>query len=835
MLKAKKLNKYYRRFAKKPLHVINNTSLEIPETGIIAVIGASGAGKTTLINTISGLDSFKSGSISFDDVTLNRYKTHVADKLRMKNYGFIFQNYYLLENESVYENVKISLDAFNLSESEKKKRITYVLNQLGIGKYTHKSVSNLSGGEQQRVSIARALVKSPRIIFADEPTGSLDEKTTFNVLNILKKVSQTCAVFIVTHERDIISYYADYILELDEGVVVKEFTPEIAPGKRLAIDKNIYLSELDHVENFDKENVTLDIYSDHSKPESKSQIKIAIKDDKIYLESSANINIFSKDSENHFVDGKPKEIKDYVSNDFEYELPKLDYADNRISFKKTLLRGYKNYKSKRPIKNLFKIVCVLMSVVLMSLLQEYNTIVNTDLSDTLTASNGNLYVELIPNADDMTLSKMRYANETLCEEVENSSSAEILFDSRDTLIYQYSGFYQIQNKVFAIPAHDFKNIEAFDETTLVYGHMPESNFDIVVDEYVLERLVNTSLLKTVVTDYGHFVDKKFKSNYTNTEFTICGICRTKSPTLYGDISVNFARLSYETRARFIDIDYAKKLNPSFNSFTIQKGQYLLNSDFVVKDFLYKDMTRVATLDSAVPYDYIVNKEDYSLIKKIVCNESNYMYISTDGKNDSIRSINQLIDNVTNKLASEEVNVKINVTNRYQEQYDKAMATPKNIMLILEIVAVIAVIVAFASIAISTYLSMLSQITDIAVYRSLGYSRLNLGFTYFIELLLITLKYILIGGLITFITMFFMDIIPLIEFVLITPFWQFLALLGLAVFTILLIGLVPIFIVFKRTPANLYNRYAKRTNEQWSHLLFPLINYYFYNFIYINLL
>ena len=134
------------------------------------------------------------------------------------------------------------------------------------------------------------------------------------------------------------------------------------------------------------------------------------------------------------------------------------------------------------------------------------------------------------------------------------------------------------------------------------------------------------------------------------------------------------------------------------------------------------------------------------------------------------------------------------------------------MFILEIVAIIAVIMAFISIAISTYLSMLSQITDIAVYRSLGYSRLNLGFTYFIELLLITLKYIFIGGLVTFVAMFFMDIIPLIDFVLITPFWQFLAMLGLAIAVILLIGLVPIFIVFKRTPANLYNRFAKRVNE-----------------------
>ena len=214
MLKAKNLNKYYHRFSSKPLHVIDNTTIEIPETGIIAVIGPSGAGKTTLINTLSGLDSFMSGSIAFDEIIMKHYSNHIADKLRMKNYGFIFQNYYLLEKATVYENVKIALDAFSLSESEKKERITYVLKQLGIAKYTNKLVSNLSGGEQQRVSIARALVKSPKIIFADEPTGSLDEKTTFTVFNILKKVSKTCAVFIVTHERDIISYYADYILEL---------------------------------------------------------------------------------------------------------------------------------------------------------------------------------------------------------------------------------------------------------------------------------------------------------------------------------------------------------------------------------------------------------------------------------------------------------------------------------------------------------------------------------------------------------------------------------------------------------------------------------------------
>lgn len=815
MLDVKKLNKYYRRAGKKPLHVINNTTLQIPNTGIIAVVGASGAGKTTLINTISGLDSFRNGTISFDDVTVRHYKNHVADKLRMKNYGFIFQNYYLLENETVYENVKVSLDAFDIDENEKKKRVLYVLNQLGIGKYAYKSVTSLSGGEQQRVSIARALVKSPRIIFADEPTGSLDEKTTFNVLNILKKVSKTCAVFIVTHEREIISYYADYVLELDNGVVVKEFTPVIAPGNKLAIDKNIYLSELDKVANVDKEEVVLDIYSDHSDVTQKNLIKVAIKDNKIYLESSSDITVFTPDSESHLVDGEPKKIKDYVSNDFEYDLEPLSYNNNKISMKKTLERGYKNYKSKRPIKRLFKVVCALMSVVLMSLLQESNAIKSADLSDSLTASCGNLYLEFVPTGTEMTTQKMNYAMETLVDKVEQSSlNGQILYEARDSLIYKYSGFYQVESKTFSLPAHDFKDINYLDQSKLVTGRMPESNFEIVVDEYVLERLVNTTLLNTVVTDYGHFVDKTFISSYTNTEFKVCGICRTKSPTLYGDLSVNFARLSYETRSRVIDLDYAKKLYPDyFSGFSLNPGEYLANVDYkLTEDYLHYYMTISGHFKNEFPFDIVINRSDYGTVKKAVATKSNFMYISTDGSSGTIRQFEKLIKDTISDLAKEEVDVNIVINNKYQTEYDNFMVTANNIMLILRIFAIIAIVMSFVSIAISTYLSMVSQITDIAVYRSLGYSRLNLGITYFIELLLITLKYVLIGGVATYLAMFILDVIPLIDFALATPIWEFLLVLLIAIGATLLIGLLPIIIVFRRTPANLYNRFSKKVNN-----------------------
>ena len=108
--------------------------------------------------------------------------------------------------------------------------------------------------------------------------------------------------------------------------------------------------------------------------------------------------------------------------------------------------------------------------------------------------------------------------------------------------------------------------------------------------------------------------------------------------------------------------------------------------------------------------------------------------------------------------------------------------------------------------------MMSQITDIAVYRSLGYSSLNLSFTYFIELLLTALKYIAIGGAVTYLSMFIIDLIPIVDFVLITPIWEFLVLLLALLGAIVLIGLVPIIIVFRRTPANLYNRFNRKVNN-----------------------
>ena len=814
MLKVNKLNKYYHNFGRKPLHVINDTTIEIPENGIVAVIGESGAGKTTLINTISGLDAFKSGEISFEDAIMKHYRFSLADKIRIKNFGFVFQNYYLLDKNTVYENVKVALDSFDLSESEKKKRVNYVLNELGIAKYTNKLVSSLSGGEQQRVSIARALVKSPRVIFADEPTGSLDEKTTFTVLNILKKVSKNCAVFIATHKKDLISYYADYIIELDKGVVVEQFAPKKPESKSLAIDQNIYLPELEHTTNIKQDNFSFDVYSDNSSNEP-ANVKIAIKDGKIYLESSDNIVVLDKNNEKHLIDKERYQIKDYVDDNFNFELEPINFSHNKISFKQVLSRTFENFKKKSPIKRVLKVVSMLLAMIFIVLLECGNAIKYADLSGDLTASKGNLFLEVLPDGSRMDNYKLGIAQGVLLSAIEGSDKpADVRFEARDSLAFSYKGFYQIKGSAFKVPEHDFKHISSLKANSLIVGKMPTNPYEIVVDEYLLKNLVNTTLLSNMVTNYSYFVGKTFNDG-ERYDLTITGICRNESPTIYGQDFITFMRLDGNYRAKILDIETAKKIDPeALASYSeVPAGRSLKSNDYSSLSYVGVDGLPTAGYFNSKLFDLVINQEDYLKCKVLAAKGRNNMYIVTDGSKESINYYRSLIDDTIATLKNNDIEIKVNMTHRYQDQVNEATSVMSTILFYVRIAAVVIMIIALLIIILSTYLSMLNQIGNIAVYRMLGYSRLRLSLIYIIELFLLSLIYTVIGGVISFLAMFILDVVPLVPYTMFTPVYQIILVVLAISLAVTIIGLIPVSIVFRLTPAQLNARFAKKIGNE----------------------
>ena len=202
------------------LEVINDTTLKLPKKGMVAFLGESGSGKTTLVNVLGGLDSYKSGSISYDDTKFLKYQMDKVDIYRRNHFGYIFQNYNILEDKTVSENLLLALHIIGIyDETECEKRIKNALEAVGLYKFRKKLAGALSGGQMQRVSIARALVKHNDVIIADEPTGNLDSDSTRQITRILKKLSINSLIILVTHDISLANTYADYIYHIKDGKI----------------------------------------------------------------------------------------------------------------------------------------------------------------------------------------------------------------------------------------------------------------------------------------------------------------------------------------------------------------------------------------------------------------------------------------------------------------------------------------------------------------------------------------------------------------------------------------------------------------------------------------
>ena len=221
MIRLNGVSKYFNRRKSNEIRAIDNTSIELGNSGLVTFLGNSGCGKTTLLNAIGGLDKVDKGDIYIDDERMTRRSESKRDELRNLNIGYIFQNYNLIEDDTVFDNVSIVLRMTGMKDKgEIEERVMFVLRRLGIDKYRNRPVKALSGGERQRAAIARALAGNPLVVFADEPTGSLDEKSAALTEEILfSSVRNTNhSMLLVTHNREF-ARKADRMLELREGIL----------------------------------------------------------------------------------------------------------------------------------------------------------------------------------------------------------------------------------------------------------------------------------------------------------------------------------------------------------------------------------------------------------------------------------------------------------------------------------------------------------------------------------------------------------------------------------------------------------------------------------------
>lgn len=222
-LKLERITKTYK--GGETVTALKDVSLGFRENEFVAILGPSGCGKTTLLNIIGGLDRYDSGDLVINGISTKEFKNNDWDAYRNRSIGFVFQTYNLIGHQSVLQNVEIALTLSGVSASERRDRARRALEEVGLADQVNKKPNQLSGGQMQRVAIARALVNDPDIILADEPTGALDSRTSMQVLDILKEISRTRLVIMVTHNGELAKKYSDRTIRLLDGQVQSDTNP----------------------------------------------------------------------------------------------------------------------------------------------------------------------------------------------------------------------------------------------------------------------------------------------------------------------------------------------------------------------------------------------------------------------------------------------------------------------------------------------------------------------------------------------------------------------------------------------------------------------------------
>lgn len=202
------------------VEAIKDISITLPDRGMVFFVGRSGSGKSTLLNLLGGLDQPNQGSIEINDQDITQLSSKELDAYRSRYIGFIFQDFNLIESLSVKDNIELSnelkgetTDLLNIKQS---------LHTVDLDGYENRLPNTLSSGQRQRVAIARALIKHPKVILADEPTGSLDSETSVQIFCLLKQLSEHHLVIVVSHDLDSAQRFADRIIELKDGMIASD-------------------------------------------------------------------------------------------------------------------------------------------------------------------------------------------------------------------------------------------------------------------------------------------------------------------------------------------------------------------------------------------------------------------------------------------------------------------------------------------------------------------------------------------------------------------------------------------------------------------------------------
>lgn len=510
MIKIENIGKVFNPRSRNRNEVLKGVSFELPEKGLVAIYGKSGSGKTTLLNIIGGLDKQDKGKIYIDGENV----AGKVDKIRNEKTGFIFQNYYLEKGYTIAEIMRNAMHIAGFKdESEIERRSERVLRLVDMERFKNKQGDALSGGQKQRVAIARALIKGADIILADEPTGNLDAENTMKVMDILKEISRTKLVVIVTHEITLIKKYADSYIKLVDG----RLDENTDLGEVFEYDtehNNIYVDEKPRGEV--KEGA-LGIQFYGEKPTEKDTVQVFNDNGKIYIRAGANVTVLDDKSEKKIIFRSFENRQtDEQSKRFVPDFKKSTAKHNgRLFTAKSVFRLFRSDGSERAYStaNIFKqiFIFVIAAVLCFLSLMAFEA-ANTRIENKVLDSDS-VYVNMNTYTDLRTLDTSLYEN----------------IDFFETQ-YKQGGFSYNEIASLSGISADYapKAIEADDTAEsvgLIYGAMPEQG-EVLISRALAETLKTQFRLPELSSDRAMLL-VVFEG-----EYRVSGITDGDTPAVY---------------------------------------------------------------------------------------------------------------------------------------------------------------------------------------------------------------------------------------------------------------------------------------------------------------
>ena len=794
MIKLVNVYKYFNKGKKNEVKAIDNTSIDLPDKGIVTLLGPSGCGKTTLLNSIGGLSRINKGSIYIDGERITKRSVNKIDKIRSLKIGYIFQNFNLLDDETVFDNVSLVLKINGLKDKEEiKKRVNFCLESLGIYRYRNRYANMLSGGERQRVAIARAIVKDPEVIIADEPTGNLDSKNTIEVMNIIKSISRDRLVILVTHESELAKFYSDRIIEISDGKIVKDYENVDNHELDYRLDNKIYLKDIENYSNKEVGNAKVEYYSDNT---DKVSFKIVVKNDNIYIESDSLKKIEVINNSNiELVDAHYEKINKKVYEEFSFDFNKV--KDNKFKEKYSSIynvvtstkKGFRKVLNYSFVKKLLLIGFFTSSLFVMYSVSSIMSAFKVDEKNFVTYNKD--YVLL--NKKNMSVNEFNNLNKVSNVEYVLPSDGKVQVNFKFNKFLQTSGILESMSGSLA----SYNKVDK-----VINGVKTNGKKEIIIDKIVIDNFLSMSDAKSAgFNTYDSFINE-YVYLQNDDAYKIVGISDTNSPSIYVSDSefVNFIENSLSDT--YIPEEGSDKLKSYERAnITLTKGSLPVNDYEVIVNENMKDM---------YPLNKSIDKKVGDNKLKVVGyyksgSESGLLVSENTIKNRLILTSDKFVISSSDKdsTISELKTSKYNVVDTYKDSLNSYKRDIEESNRNKIIYSSVIVIISLIEIYLMVRSSFLSRVKEVGILRSIGVKKKDIYKMFMGEILSITLISSVPGLIVMGYILYTLSKISVLNIV-INWYVVLISLVIILVFNTLF-GLLPVYRTIRKTPHEILSR------------------------------